>query len=707
MIPFDSIDSFLCIDNLFDIAHSSDSLISQNVNNPLNLYNFKGSIVHYLTNSNGKNPIRVPPESESSIRFPIHQHAQELYQRLNNGLPPELIIWLSCEHEPKAGDRSSPLFCPERKKQSYTNPGGKPKPLTDNLMSHQKNNVVVILDSDDEDEERGVCMNEESDNSSEVSWSDSDREDDSTCSKSQHKAKLMIAILLSKSLFSPENGSQESYNQSIPLKPGDHIWISGASMVYEKIGETMVVSLLGVQDKTQLRVTSDISSSGKNAQAQSNDVEPSKKRNVPVDVYDLDERGVNNRAKKRSKQSIPTEGVIDVDDVETHHSLKYAESPAPIQPLRNQSFFLRQREDRQRELNPLDLLVRNKVNGNLSIQDHSNYSDCRIPPLAYFSSIWSDISLAPTTSSSTSRLHTTTVPAAADTSSGPKHSQGETRHICWMTKICSVTVRAKCYECENDYRSMSCAFYCRSHKWSLHTQMECLVSDGTAEVMLVVPDDREDIMWTLLGLMKKSDNSNRNFSSSPSTSNAESAECDDVAPPHPTGNDPYQEMRNRLIRILARRGVLSYRPSPRPEMNPRIPTQNTSKLDDAKNKTIEASPTHQEKMEEKLWNDICTASIKSRKSLELYAMMKPLQGVEGTALPPDPLLSAAQPFAGAAGAAGLDKSSKLKTSVLLLSRRTMIQTLVRPQLILKAIDVAWITPKSEAKALLDQLTLEQ
>lgn len=223
------------------------------------------------------------------------------------------------------------------------------------------------------------------------------------------------------------------------------------------------------------------------------------------------------------------------------------------------------------------------------------------------------------------------------------------RHLCCLAKIKTCLLRAICAECENEYRNQQCVFGCSSKKWRLDIQMECTIRDGTSEATLMIGKDQEAVAWTLLGLQKGT---------------------------FVTEGKARADVCVRVLRILSRRGVLSFKSKASPSGN-----------SEGQVESMDNDVSQRAKEEEKLWLDICLGRLASqsvrRGTFVLHATVVPpclTSSSSGSK-------SAAAPF--------------LKTSVLVGRQHHL--TLIPSLPTLVAIGVEWITPAKEANLLLASL----
>ncbi|KAF9090820.1 hypothetical protein BGX27_002142 [Mortierella sp. AM989] len=697
MNPFLSTESFLNIEDLFK-SHPPPPLPSSSSQSKTakrrRILSFKGSVVHAISklSATSSKEIDVPPDL---ARFPIHRHAQQAFKKLNNGMSPDHIIWLQESNNPK---------------------------------EQEKNGPVLILDTDEEitgetsltDIEHN---NRDIDSTSEVSWSDSDQEsnsiiDSSKCETNQVIPDKMVAVLLSDAFFDPgtNHGDSSDTVSNLSFKPGDSIWVSRA-MLFEEIDENMLVSLLGVQGRSLFRVKPASPPTTYNRSDELKRLDggkKSRKRRAPTDMRAMEryQRLGGSKMRKSAPSPKDTPDVIDIESLDKFKRLRKS-SPDSSQgtttshtPL-NATFH----HDRLRDLDPLDLLVHNRRSSD-SRQGNANSDTNNSQDIAYFSNIWSDIAVPGTVAQEGSAMDSTFIGTEIEIDS--HYKEITTRHICWLTGIRSAMVRAICNECGNDYKSKSCVFYCRSHKWRLKIHMECSVSDGTAEVTLSVPENREDIMWTLLSLMKKSDRHDSYIDNSSATSEVfpirqeelgnTTYDNENVASQSKIIIDQHKDMRNRILRIIARRGALNFNASLATTSNHK-PMSTTPSSVKAYMESIDDCQTHQEKMEEKLWFNICTAHSRNRETFLLHATK--MTSIGNSAAPVMQSLVDSSSLSSTASNETLigttEKNEKLKTSVFWINRRTKVQTLIRPMLVLHAVQVEWIEPMTEAKILLDRL----
>ncbi|KAF9166743.1 hypothetical protein BGX20_000120 [Mortierella sp. AD010] len=734
MIHSRSTESFLDIGHLFIKAYSSSSHpgSSSTQIKRRRVLSFRGSVVHAISKTNihidstsaeagahdpSTHIIDVPPDP---IRFPIHHYALQMFKKLHNGISPDHIVWLSSFQEsPTVPNATQIQPSPNvQTRQHQTRERRVVNGQRQKEAEREGNRAVLILDTDDE--ERDCAMDDgDNDNASEISWSDSNRGSDSDFgsepgSETRGVREIhskMVAVLLSDALLdsSNDNGDSSRATSTLCFRPGDSVWVSEAAMLSEEIEGKMVVSFLGVQGQSSFWITPISPFTTYDRCSKSNRMDctnQTKKRRAPSEMRSIGQNNDCLEPKKRSRARAPSpKDIHEVIDIE---SLDRSKSPGKIGLHNILDEVSRTRTttafqlDRLLGLDPLDLLVQRRENSDHP-QGNSSLDSSRIKDVDYFSDILSR-SPQPFAAPVTITPPGSICPLA-NAGTDSNGTQDVTWHICWLTGIRSVMVRAICNECENDYKNKSCIFYCRSHKWRIKTHMECSVSDGTAEADLLIPEDRDDIMWTLLGLMKNTRNTSKISSSvdnSPAFSDVglgERGSFDNEGVSHKsvTAMDQHQDIRKRALRIIARRGVLSFNSTSATASN----QKNISNLASVESHVAANYQTHQEKMEEEFWLKICTERSRKRETFLLSATASNCTAITQHAEPPSSSSTRTREATTALGAKV--KDAKLKTSTLWMNRRTMIQTIVRPPLVIQAVDVEWIRPVTEARILLNRL----
>ncbi|KAF9992280.1 hypothetical protein BGZ79_003284 [Entomortierella chlamydospora] len=727
-------ESFLDIGHLFIKACSSSSHHGSESTQIKcrRVLSFRGSVVHSISKTNihidstsaeasAHDPtthiIDVPPDP---IRFPIHHYALQMFKKLHNGMSPDHIVWLSSFQESPAVPNATQIQASPNVQTRQHNSLERRvvKGQRQKEAEQEGNRVVLILDTDDEERD-SATDDGDNDNTSEISWSDSNHGSDSDLGSESgsetHSVReipnKMVAVLLSDTFLdsSNYNGDSSRATSTLCFRPGDSVWVSEAAMLSEEIEGKMVVSFLGVQGRSSFWITPISPFTAYDRCSKSNRMDctnQTKKRRAPSEMRSIGQNNDCWEPKKRSRARTPSpKDIHEVIDIE---SLDKSKIPRKIRPHNILDGVSRTRTttafqlDRLLELDPLDLLVQRRENSDHP-QGNSSLDSSRIKDLDYFSDILSRSS-RPVTAPVTITPPGSICPLA-NAGTDSNGTQDVTWHICWLTGIRSVMVRAICNECENDYKNKSCIFYCRSHKWRIKTHMECSVSDGTAEANLLIPEDRDDIMWALLGLMKNTRNTSKISSSadnSPTFSDTrlgghDSFDSGDVPHKSMTVMDQHQDIRKRALRVIARRGVLSFNSTSTTASN----QKNISKFASVESHVEANYQTHQEKMEEEFWLKICTAHSKKRETFLLSATTSNCTAIMQPAEPLSSSSTRTRETTTALGAKG--KDAKLKTSTLWMNRRTMIQTIVRPPLVIQAVDVEWIQPVTEARILLNRL----
>ncbi|KAF9187785.1 hypothetical protein BGZ51_001023 [Haplosporangium sp. Z 767] len=697
----------LTIQDLFRKA--SFHLASSSANNgqqqgQVRIVTFQGQVVHFISATNlsaSKHTATtsvVPSISVPSdpLRYPLQQQALQFFKKKGNGAPPDYIIWLA---PPLPQEHTTDITHTDVNSRKHRRSVSKESRTT----PAKGDRVMIVLSSDDEQHDNDKAKtDDQSDNSSAVSWSDSAASDSemergSGQYNNDNLPEAMVAVLISRSFDQSSQDFRERFRR------GDVVHVNRAAMLYGKMEGHMVISCVGVPGKTTFKVipaprqpkkrTSRVRTTSRSAPSE-DWVEDRISWTATAQLHSTELGNLSQQGSKKRTWAI-SESVTDdeseaIEPASQVFSYKKTRQSSRS-PGKARTPLLSLRPQLAPNLNPLDLLVRvndSRVRSSVSHRDG----------IVYFSNLWSDtfnsssISCVstPTSSISSANISAQVYGVSGSSSSSnvdnPCEIWNTTRHICWLTKIHSVRIRAVCAECANDYKNLECVFGCRSRKWRLEIRMKCTVSDGTAEVELRVQDDQEKIMWTLLGLMLKS---------------SASSSADNESTSQPI--DPFDKVRNKVLRILARRGEFSFKAAtPRSHPFTALPTISTTNKNSKAEKgrglnqqitSFEASgkdhvdsigedQTQRAKMEEQLWLDICTARPEKRESFLLYA----------TTSTPD-----------VASALVAGKSAKLKKTRLWMNRQTAIETLVRPPFVLRAVDIEWIRPQTEARILLKQL----
>ncbi|KAG0016722.1 hypothetical protein BGZ81_011075 [Podila clonocystis] len=451
-----------------------------------------------------------------------------------------------------------------------------------------------------------------------VSWSDSyadsgserDSEEDALEEPSQERSafRKVVSVVLSQS-----HRSQDCGGHAIRLdkmRPGDQIRVHNAVMLVQKPqpeksqsqgqdasqdsgGDEIVVSCLGVSGKTTFTV------SRLDAAQTAQEPEPA----TPASSTNGSQTITLGNFEQATKRRRITSSRTSLEDTDTGFSFQ------------QQMERLQQENARIRELNPLELLVRKRPplrdpktqpkNGTSS--QESPETTASHPP-SCFATLWS-----------------ANIPGATHIGSSKEEEEMVIRNVvCRKIRLQSVMVRAVCAECGNDYKELRCTFGCRSMTWSIFVKLRCEVSDGTAKVILEVEgvddnDDRqgdssstfqskEEMMWTLLGLSRKSYQDKYAYT-------GQGAPCEDV--------------KNSVLQVLARRGkfVYTFDPKKADAAAPAtLPSKNKKKGSSKETgsgpmassagsgsvSSIGHDHTERAKAEEQLWLDVCSGVAVSK-----------------------------------------------------------------------------------------------
>ncbi|KAF9378344.1 hypothetical protein CPB97_009636, partial [Podila verticillata] len=480
-----------------------------------------------------------------------------------------------------------------------------------------------------------------------VSWSDSyagsgseyDSEEEEAPSQGHSRFREVVSVILSQN-----QQSQDGQDHTIVLntiRPGDQIRVHNAPMLVQKLqteesrrqgrtttqetgADQIVVTCVGVPRTTTFtlsrldhvrtawkaeKVITTPSTSGPQATASGSQEKETKKRRI-----------------SSTSSTLESEAGFDL-----HQRVKQ----------------LQQEKVKNRKRNPLELLVRKRPS-----------PDPQTPPTRTLADLWE-----------------ASIPAATyeRRDKEPEEGMEEHHHICWKTQLHSVMIRAICAECRNDYRQIECTFGCRSGTWSVYVKLRCEISDGTAKAVLEVEgaddsrlDDnnqsREEMLWALLGLSRKSSPENGSV-------NGQGA--------------PFEDVKNKVLQVLARRGEFSYTFDQRKiAASNKQPSQNkaggSSKATGSGQVTLHEpgsgsvssighDHTERAKAEEQLWLDVCSGAAGGKDPNQNFIIH-----------------------------ATVDKNKhgrhqSLKTTGILVGRQ-YFQTLAPPPLILRATYVQRVTP---------------
>ncbi|CAO3574667.1 unnamed protein product [Mortierella alpina] len=496
---------------------------------------FVGQIVHILTNPwPDQKTIAVP---QDPLRYPLQRQALRLYQKKCHDLPLDLIIWLA----PLGDQAHSPLKAPN----------------TSRVV--EASNPAVKQKRQDSNATEDPSVKREDNASTALSWSDSDRSQFSQADSSsddedgdagalmvQPLPNTMVAVLLSQ-VFDQDKDKDKDKDRNMRwrslqkrLRSGNIVTVRKAVMLFDEINGTKVVSCVGIPDRTTFKVApwphrsskSKVSISSTSDDRMTSRAAPglrigSKKRKPSIDSSSSGqhEDGVPLTPAKRARIKVQA-GRQHKDKVAP--STDCVESPNASKQEKATPF--EERLSLRKSLvpastpapNSLQLLVRR-------VQEHmfSNLNHGK-EKITYFSTLVSNASyrsinsgssrttpdLRSRGSSSSNGLNTSRSNSVSSSSSDSHNNYSNnnndsnstagqtapTRHMCWLRDIRCATLRAMCAECGNSYKNLSCVFGCRSRTWRLGIRMECIVSDGTGQARMVVADDQEDVLWTLLGL---------------------------------------------------------------------------------------------------------------------------------------------------------------------------------------------------------------
>ncbi|KAG0198898.1 hypothetical protein BGX28_007718 [Mortierella sp. GBA30] len=727
-------ESFLSISDLFlkarpSPAHPPPARTSQS-NNPARshshgrIMSFVGQVVHAVSATNQDNTIILP----DPLRFPVQRQALRLFRKKSTtGQSPDVIVWLAAI----VNQEQNPDSRKDRNARSNTdrsrNKGAKERKTKKEAIIDQKhikeaaavrarqdmNQVVLVLSSDEHEHDSHSDGHE---TSSAVSWSDSGRSASSDAESSSDDEPsvdmevpgTMVAVLLDR-MFDQEKQSLSKHPASRIFKRRDLVQVSKAVMLFEELDGRKVVSCVGIPDRTTFKITSRPWGSGKERQKQQdttaasgNDLASRNMHSSGGDRQQFQEPKMSNkRTHICSGGSVTEKQMAAESEVCEGRSKRTRLEVTESEKSEINMLVCKQPQTSLRDPDALELLERKARDDRCSRTEHTE------DKITYLSTLWSDIpirvgspacSRSSTPSSNHSSRSSSRSHVETDTIKSSDKQTTITRHICWLTRIRYANVRAVCADCGNDYKNLCCVFGCRSRKWRLDIRMECAVSDGTAEADLLVLEDQEETMWALLGLMTKTDIKE---------SDVKTTNENPIASVVP---DPHEEVRNKVLRIIARRGELSFKTdSPLLPASASLSSISKTRLIEKTQEpcsvasapalsrgfvdSINMDRSQRARIEEQLWLKICTSPQAARESLLLRAILN-------TASQSGALL---EPSAMTMHSVATRRSVKLKTSFVRMNAETNILTLVRPPLVLRAIDVKRIRPKMEARMLLDQL----
>ncbi|KAK3809905.1 MAG: hypothetical protein JOS17DRAFT_796482 [Linnemannia elongata] len=765
----------LTIHDLFLKASSSSSTAKASDQQQGDILSFVGQVVHSISPSQISRLAAIQDQElldqelldQELDGLPLHPDALSTFKTHSGGFLPDQIIWLG----PLQTVADDPVAPTRRSASSRASTTRSVPANSKNLKERYKQGpVVVVLDSGDEAENQkspteadehppqpSNSKREVDDGaSSYVSWSDSN------ASRSEAEEHFEDTLTMTMTALLLHSASRQDGLSSVrPFKRGEVVEVTEALMLQQELVCHRVVTCVGIPGTTFYR----ISSAHLSLRAKLPDIQvPLRKQPAPTNQPTSttsptnEKRSTSSKERKRSRSdSVPTcekgstpskvrkksrsgtvptcekgstpstvrkrsrwgDAVLDGDSDEgvaliPNSSKDKKRARRDEQSVDNSSTQLLKPWSHQ-TLNSGDLDL---LKFHVPAQRWKRILDSRISRsglcnrVDYISNVWCSLPTAPSSANS--------IPGTPSSSDGSTISttggDNITRHICRINTIQRVQIRAVCAECENDYRSQMCMFGCSSRRWRTQVEMECTISDGTSVAELRLGSDQEAVMWTLLGLKEASrDRSDCETGKDSVTSGVGRDGRDSVDKVAAQPADPHEERRNKVLRILARRGNLTYRSGPAPDLtsssSPRglLPNREKEKAKDiGKEKaavaivpqkgyveSIDLDRSQRAITEEKLWLDICTVHPRKQQSFVLYATTSPME--ENGSTPSHSALSR--------GAA--KKRAVLRRSRVQIQKRKKIESLVRPPLILWAVAAEWIRPHSETKMLLSRLLPQQ
>ncbi|KAG0202020.1 hypothetical protein BGX33_009965 [Mortierella sp. NVP41] len=708
------------IHDIFQKAFSLSSTTQDHDHRQRSILSFVGQVVHSIDPAEIA-LIAAGQGLDQENNYPLHPKALSTFEEHNNGSFPDEIVWLG---PIQSTINDAPSASTTRRLSSSRNTSAaQPRTTVDNDIQERSdhNDAVVILDSDEEEQETPTAMDEQSpregnkeqddggDASSCVSWSDSDASGPAEGSDTEEHgvgsvSTTMVAVLLNTTTHQGGTSSVQ------PFKRGDLVEVTKGLMLQQGLESGRVVTCVGISG-TAISRTSPTPQQHKRTKL-SDEHRHVRKSPIPArastprmarkrtrsDTIVLDDDSDGNdgqksgspEGRKRSKQ----------DGRGTGHS------PAPhFRPWSHQVNPIK-------EIDPLKFLVRAEGG-----DEHRNLHLEAGGSVDYISNVWCSLPLAPLSATTTSTISSPSI-GTTDTAIGVVTIS---RHICRIDAIQRVQVRAVCAECENDYKNSRCVFGCGSRKWRAQVQLECLISDGTAGVELRVSGDQEDVMWTLLGLKETNRKDEGRMETEVGSKEIVDDHEEQSLPQVPQVHvDPHEEVRSKVLRIVARRGYLTFKSGPAPNLT--ASSSSISDKDKDKDKvkdkvkdkgkqkatlqggvssitqvkghveTLDDDRTQRATAEEKLWLDICTVHPRKQQSFVLYASTS-RPAANGSTLSSSSSLSAG----------AVKRKAVLKKSWVPIQKWKTIETLVRPPLVLWAAAAEWIRPHSETRMLLNRL----
>lgn len=760
----------LTIHDLFLKASSSSPTAKASDQQQGDILSFVGQVVHSISPLRISRLVAANQDQELLDQeldgLPLHPDALSTFKARSHGSLPDQIVWLG----PLQTVVDDPVAPSSRLSASRRASTTRPIPANSkNLKERNKQDpVVVVLDSGDEAEKQkpptetderppqpsNIKQEIDDGASSYVSWSDSNRSE-----AEEHFEDTLTMTMVA--LLPHTAPQQDGPSSARPFKRGDVVEVTEALMLQQDLVCYRIVTCVGIAGTTFYRV----SPARQSLRAKPPDIQvPVRKQPAPAKkptsttAPTREKRSTSSKERKRSRSdSAPTcekgstlskarkksrSGTVPTCEKGSTPSTARkrsrsgdavldGESDEGVELIPDSSRDKKQiRRDEQgvdnsstQLLKPWSHQALNSGDLDLSkfhvpAQRWKRILDSRISRsgscnrVDYISNVWCSL---PTASTSANSIPGT--PSSSDGSTGSTIGGDTiTRHICRINTIQRAQIRAVCAECENDYRSQMCMFGCSSRRWRTQVEMECTISDGTSVAELRLGSDQEAVMWTLLGLKEASrDRSDCETGKDSATSVGGGDGRDSVDKVAAQPADPHEERRNKVLRILARRGNLTYRSGPAPDLTfssssrSLLPNKENERAKDmGKEKatvaivpqkghveSIDLDRSQRATAEEKLWLDICTVHPRKQQSFVLYATTSPME--ENGSTPSQSALSR--------GAA--KKRAVLRKSRVQIQKRKKIESLVRPPLILWAVAAEWIRPHSETKMLLSRLLPRQ
>ncbi|KAF9910236.1 hypothetical protein EC991_006965 [Linnemannia zychae] len=698
----------LTVNDIFLKAYSSSSAAEGQDLQQSGILSFVGQVI---TAIDASRIVLLEAGLDQELKeYPLHPEALSAFKAHGDGSLPDQVAWLGPLQTAK--DTSVTQQLAPRKNIAIQS-----KLFEDRI---KQDPIVVILDSDEENDQESPAPTDglrpidnkhdgEDIESSCMSWSDSNASrseaegPERSDSGESALPKTMIAVLFN------STSHQHGLPMPHPLKQGDVVGVTNVLMLQKELASSRVISCVAIAD-TLLR----------------------RRLPTPQDTQTKLLDAVRTSPNKTLKR--PRSATVVLDDDSSDEVVIVSGSPEGKKRTK------RRKQDVADTPTPLSRLWSHQAAGptrldplKLLVQPHSDkdFLDNRIlhadvdGNVDYISNLWCSLPIASATSNpeTLSSSATSISNGQMDSRTG---SNATTRHICRMNSIRHAQIRAVCAECMNDYRSYTCPYGCSSRKWQTQVQLECTINDGTSVAELRLCNDQEAVMWTLLGLKESSRVSNRCETDvsplrpfSGRQKDKDVAEDDvDIEFPHCTPVDPHKELREKVLRIVARRGYLTFKSGPAPDLTITTSTMSRPLLkneDKYKNKnkekekgkkngkvtdvitqeegyveTIDQDTTERAKAEEKLWLDICTTHPRKQQSFILYATMssETANGLTSTQ---------------AINNEVVNRRAVLKKSWVHMQKYRTVETMVRPLLVLWAIAAEWIRPPSETKLLLSRL----